>query len=277
MSDKIKAAFATELTKNDPNINLARAALLMAGYLGQTSEVVSYLNRLDAMAQTAQLAVESADTDLEIIKSLNRYLFNELNFYGNSADYYHPNNSFLNKVLDTKTGIPISLSVVYMEVGWRLGLPLWGIGMPGHFIVGYGTSTNPIYIDVFDEGRILSEDDCLNICKIPSANRVDFRAQYLKPAARKDILFRMLLNLKQIYVRRENWESAYNVSDLMLLVRPDEITEIRDRGLMAYRLNRLHDAIFDINRYLFLAPDSIDANWLEQRLEKMDEALIRLN
>ena len=230
------------------------------------------------MARTVQPAVKAAHTDIEIITALNHYLFSEQNFYGNSADYYHPNNSYLNKVLDTKTGIPISLSIIYLEVGWRLGLPLWGIGMPGHFIVGYGPTDQPIYIDVFDQGRILSEDDCLNMCNVSPEKRVNFKTTYLlRPAAKKDILFRMLLNLKQLYVRREDWEFAYKISDLMLLVRPDEITELRDRGLLAYRLNRLHDAIFDINRYLFLAPNSIDSGWLEQRLEIIDETLIRLN
>ena len=200
-----------------------------------------------------------------------------MNFSGNSKDYYHPNNSFLNKVLDSRTGIPITLSVIYLEMGWRLGLPLWGVGIPRHFIVGYGSPGNPIYIDVFNQGRILSEDDCLAISNTPSAERFTFRKKFLKPATKKAILFRMMLNLKQIYINREDWEAAYKVVELMLIIRPNDITGLRDRGLLAYRLDRLHDAIFDIKRYLFLESSSFDASWLEQRLEIMEEKLMRLN
>ncbi len=274
---KIKEAFVVELTQDEAKINLARTALLMSGYLQQTSEVTSYLTLLDEMAQITRPSIMAANTDLEIINVLNRHLFIDMNFSGNSTDYYHPNNSFLNKVIDLRMGIPISLCMIYLEVGWRLDLPVWGIGMPGHFIVGYGSPVNPIYIDVFNQGRILSEDDCLSIANVPSSGRLTFKEEFLKPATKKAILFRILLNVKQIYVDQEDWEAAYKIVDLMVVVRPDEITEIRDRGLLAYRLDRLHDAVFDIKRYLFLASDAVDAGWLEQRLELMEEQLIRLN
>lgn len=274
---EIKQEFAKEVTKNESHLNLAYAALLISKYLTQDTDVAPYLALLNEMAASAQPLVRAVDTDLEIVSQLNHYLFDELKFTGNASNYYHPNNSFLNKVLDSKTGIPISLSVIYLEVGQRLNLPVWGIGMPGHFIVGYGSPTAPIYIDVFNQGRILSEDDCLNICQVPLTNRRSFRQQYLKPVTKRQILFRMLLNLKQIYVGWEDWQTAYRTVNLMLTVRPDEINELRDRGLLAYRLNRLQDAIFDIKRYLFLSPQSVDAAWLEKRVEAMEEKLIRLN
>jgi regulator of sirC expression with transglutaminase-like and TPR domain len=277
MSQKIREAFAKELAKDETQLDLACAALLIAGYVTQTAELKAYLDLLDKIAQGAQSSIRATKTDLGLVEALNRYLFTELNFYGNSADYYHPDNSFLNRVLELKTGIPISLSIVYLEVGWRLGLPLWGIGLPGHFIVGYGLSDDPIYIDVFNQGRILSEDDCLAICHVPPAGYVGFREEFLRPMTKKAILFRMLVNLKQIYVRQENWVTAYKTVDLMVIVRPKEITEIRDRGLLAYRLDKLQEAIFDIKRYLFLASDSIDASWLERRLETMEDRLLRLN
>lgn len=277
MSQKIRDAFAKELAKDETQLDLAAAALLIAGYLTKTAELKAYLTLLDKMAQGVQPSTPMTNTDLGNIKALNRYLFTELNFYGNTANYYHPNNSFLNRVLDLKTGIPISLSVIYLEVGWRLGLPLWGIGLPGHFIVGYGSSDDPIYIDVFNQGRILSEDDCLAICRIPPGGYATFKEEFLRPMTKQAILYRMLLNLKQIYVRQENWATAYKTVDLMVLVRPREISEIRDRGLLAYRLDKLQEAIFDIKRYLFLASDSIDVSWLERRLEVMEERLLRLN
>ena len=277
MFQKIRDNFAKEIAKDESSLNLAYAALLISEYLTQVSDITPYLAVLDEMADSLLPMVRTVEADLDVVNTFNHYMFGEMKFSGNFKDYYHPDNSFLNKVLDLRRGIPISLSVVYLEVGQRLGLPLWGIGMPGHFIVGYGSPTDPVYIDVFDHGRILSEDDCLAICHIPPSDRLSFRTEFLKPATKKAILFRMLLNLKQIYVKQEAWENAHKVVDFIVLVRPDEPTEIRDRGLLAYRLDRLHDALFDLKRYLFLASKRVDSTWLENRVEVIEEKLARLN
>jgi len=274
---KIRDAFTREIAKDESSLNLAYAALLISEYLTQAADITFYLAILDGMADIAQPLVQTAETDLEVIERFNRYMFGEMGFSGNFKNYYLPDNSFLNKVIDSRKGIPIALSVIYLEIGQRLGLPVWGIGMPGHFIVGYGSVTDPIYIDVFDQGRILSEDDCLAICHIPLSDRLNFRNEFLKPATKKTILFRMLLNLKQIYVEQKDWESAHKAVDFMVLIHPQEIIEIRDRGLLAYRLDRLHDALFDLKRYLFLASNGIDATWLENRVEAIEEKLNRLN
>lgn len=277
MLQKVRTAFAQEVAKGETHINLAYAALLISEYLTGAVDISLYLAMLDEIADAAQPSVQAATSNRQTLDTFNRYMFEEKQFAGNAIDYYAPDNSFLNRVLETRVGIPISLSVIYMEVGQRLGLPVWGVGMPGHFIVGYGASSDPTYVDVFDRGHILSEDDCLAICNVSPANRLDFRNQFLKPATKKSILFRMLLNLKQIYVNREAWELAYKTVDFMVLVRPREVTEIRDRGLLAYRLNRLQQAMFDINRYLFLEPDSLESSWLTKRVETIEEQLTRLN
>jgi regulator of sirC expression with transglutaminase-like and TPR domain len=200
-----------------------------------------------------------------------------LNFQGNARDYYNPNNSFLDRVMDLKLGIPISLSVLYLEIGRRLALPLWGIGMPGHFIVGGGSLNRPLYIDVFNQGRLLTEEDCLTLCNITETQRMSFKKQFLRPVTKKEILFRMLLNLKHIYINGENWPAAHTTVDLLLAVQPDQASEFKDRGLLAYRLDRLQEAIFDLKRYLFLTPDSPDKAWLEERLMLMEEKLSQLN
>jgi regulator of sirC expression with transglutaminase-like and TPR domain len=150
--------------------------------------------------------------------------------------------------------------------------------MPGHFIVGCGQPDSPIYIDVFNQGRFLSEDDCLALAHVsPPANRLGFRERFLRPVSKKAILHRMLLNLKHVYVRQEAWAEAYQVVDLILAVRHDLVSEIRDRGLLAYQLHRLQDAVFDLNRYLFLAPNSPDADQLKTQIEAIEVALLRLN
>jgi regulator of sirC expression with transglutaminase-like and TPR domain len=169
------------------------------------------------------------------------------------------------------------LSLVYLEICWRLGLPVWGVNLPKHFVVGYGLPGDSFYIDVFNQGRILTEDDCLALCQTPPSNRLAVEKEFSEPATKKTILFRMLSVLKQIYVAMENWEAAYNTVDLMFIVQPDQITELRDRGLLAYRLNHLHEAISDLERYLFLAPRNSDARWVDRQLEMMEEKLLRLN
>jgi regulator of sirC expression with transglutaminase-like and TPR domain len=278
MSSSPKDVFARELVQDEAHINLAGAALLISEHLNQRSDLAGkYLSLLDNMAEVLRPAVESALTTEEKARALNHYLFEELRFHGNSDNYYDPNNSFLNQVLDQRTGIPISLSVICLEVGWRLELPVEGLGLPGHFIVGYGLPDAPVFIDAFNQGAILSEDDCLTLCRIPFSERLAFRQQFLIPVTKKAILFRILLNLKQIYLRSENWELAYRTIDLMLIVEPYQTEALRDRGIVAYRLNRLRQATFDIQRYLFLNPKAADANWLRQHLEMIEERLRRLN
>jgi regulator of sirC expression with transglutaminase-like and TPR domain len=277
MSHRIKKRFARELAKEDNEINLAYGALLFSQYLTGAFKPARYLHLLDDLAGPVRADVLAAETDMARIQVLNHHLFQHLGFTGNSQDYYHPDNSLLNKVLERWTGIPISLSVIYLEVGWRLELPVWGIGMPRHFIVGYGTPEDPIYIDVFNGGRILSEDDCLALARVPRVHRRSFVRQFLRPVSKRTILFRMLLNLKQIYMANENWPAAYDTIDLLLVVRPDQFNELKDRGLIAYRLGRLQSAIFDLNRYLFLAPNPTDKEWLTKRVKLMEEELLRLN
>ena len=277
MSGQLKEFFSRELAREDDQINLANANLLFSEYLTGPFDSAHYLSLLDELADSIWHSVSASTTASEAVGRLNQYLFEELKFSGNTNNYYEADNSFLNKVLDLRTGIPISLSLLYLELGWRLGLPVWGVGLPGHFIVGCDTPTTPIYIDVFNQGHLLSQDECLDLAQMPTTNRVEFRKQFLKPVSRKAILYRMLLNLKHLYVRAENWQAAYATVDLMLIVAPDQATDVRDRGLIAYRLNRRQEAIFDIQRYLFLAPHIQDASWLKKRLEQMEEELLRLN
>jgi regulator of sirC expression with transglutaminase-like and TPR domain len=273
----MKKYFITEINKAEAQLDLARAALLFSQHLTQAPDLSGYLAGLDIMAEAARPWVEGTQTAMAKIEALNRYFFEELNFQGNARDYYNPNNSFLDRVMDLKLGIPISLSVLYLEIGRRLALPLWGIGMPGHFIVAGGSLNQPLYIDVFNQGQLLTEEDCLTLCNITETQRTSFKKQFLRPATKKEILFRMLLNLKHIYINAENWPAAHTTVDLLLAIQPDQASEFKDRGLLAYRLDRLQEAIFDLKRYLFLTPNSPDKEWLEERLMLMEEKLSQLN
>ncbi|MEM7032698.1 MAG: tetratricopeptide repeat protein [Chloroflexota bacterium] len=277
MSVDAKAAFNQEVEQDDQAIDLFYAGLLIAQHVDQVSDLEPYILELRDLTAAIQPALVDVPTEMGRIEVLHQHLFEKFQFKGNSSDYYHPDNSFLNRVLTQRQGIPISLSVIYLTIGWRLDLPVYGIGIPNHFVVGYGYPDTVAYIDVFNQGKILDEIDLLDLAQLPESDLEPFRQEYLKPTPRKLILHRMLLNLKHIYVQQKNWENAYKVSDLTLLIHPNLPSEVRDRGLIAYRLNRLNDAIYDVRNYLLLAPKAKDAEWLTQHLQTMERKLASWN
>ncbi len=273
----VKQQFVDELAKTSEQASLAKLALLLAQYLTHPFQMSPYLALLDDMAASVAHEIRSAPSDSRRIALLNHCLFTVHNFAGNRQTYYSPENSLLHRVLETGKGIPITLSLIYIEIGRRLNLPVWGIGIPRHFIVGYGSSTSPVYIDAFDYGKILSEADCLELSRVSVAQLPHFREKFLKPVSTRSIVFRMLANLKYIYVSKKDWEAAYKTIDLMLAVHPGQLTELKERGLLANRLGRLHDAVVDLRRFLFLAPNHLDADWVERLADELEAELLRLN
>ncbi len=269
--------FEKEINRAEPDINLARGALLISKAINSRVDVDASLAKLDDMAQAVRVSARDDGSVQQRFDALNAYFFEQEHFSGNRADYYHPQNSFLDQVLVTKTGLPITLSVIYLEIGWRLKLPLAGIGLPGHFLVAFNVEGQPVYLDPFNEGGFLTEDDCMDIAQIPEDDRIPFRRDYLKPVSKRDILARMLLNLQQIYVSHQNWQSAHQVVDLQIAVHPGEAHHLRDRGLIAYRLHNFQNAVFDIQQYLVQNPKAADAEWLYAHLEIWQKKLLRLN
>ena len=277
MFDSLDQSVTTILAKDEGLIDLASTALLIAEYFTHPFDKQSYLNRLDKMAATIRPQITSDQSASDIIDALNFYLFGQVNYAGNADDYYNPDNSFLNRVMDGRKGIPLTLSIIYLEIGWRLRLPLWGIGLPGHFIVGYGAEADPIYIDVFHRGQRLTEDDCFALSNNPVRRREIFKRQFLRPVSKKAMLYRLLLNLKHIYLDQQNWPAALKTINLMMILRPQEIGNLRDRGLIYHRLDRLNAAITDLQRYIFLVPNSPDIDAVREHLGKIETTLLRLN
>jgi len=194
-----------------------------------------------------------------LIIEINRYLFTEEGFRGNEDDYYDPRNSFLNDVLDIKTGIPITLSVLYIEIASRLGLTLLGVGFPGHFIVKYSGMEGEILVDPFNKGRILSIKDCKEILDRIYGGRMQFHSEFLQPVTKKEILSRMLHNLKGIYLNSTNYLKALSIVDMILLIDPEAMDELRDRGLLYYNLECFTQALSDLETYLRHATKAEDA------------------
>lgn len=261
-----------------PDPDLAVAALMIARVEYPKLDAGPYLDQLDAIGREARLRVASArvlpgeapprvDPDRYArVLALNDYLFKELHFVGNEAQYEDPRNSFLNEVLDRRTGIPITLALLYMEVARRVGLSVEGINFPGHFLLRCPARrglpySEDLIIDAFHGGALLSEDACRELLRRHADEGEDgetpvFEASLLRHATKPQILARMLLNLKRVYVRMHSFPQARDVTELLLAVDPSALNELRDRGLLAYHMKDFPAALRDLQRYLQLSAAS---------------------
>lgn len=253
------------LEREDNQTNLGEAALVIARTEYPNLDVSAQLCRLDRMASEVPLGACAAP--LTNIETLNAYLFEKEMFAGNEEEYDDPRNSFLNDVLDRKKGIPITLSLIYMEIARRLGLPVVGVGFPGHFLVKYmvspradvGTSpeeilADEILVDPYHRGAILTRDDCVTLLKSHFGQEAELHPSFLEAAAPKEILARMLNNLKGSYFRRQNFSKVLTMIELALAIDPASARDIRDRGMVYFAMKRYNDALADFKTYLSLSP-----------------------
>ena len=249
----------TEVAKS-PAPDLAPAAFLIARIEYPRLDTSPYLDRLDRMGEEATLRIRALGDDADPayrISAISTYLFKEQGFAGNHAYYDDPRNSFLNNVLDRRTGIPITLALVYMEVSRRAGVPIDGVNFPGHFLLkspprpaGSDGGISHLIVDPFHDGAILSEGDCESLLQQYAGRDAELDPRLLARATKQDILIRMLVNLKQIYVKLRSFPQAHAVTRLLLALNPSAITELRDRGLLAYHLNNYQAALRDLEAYL---------------------------
>lgn len=243
-----------------PGTGLAPAALVIARIEYPHLNPEPYLQQLDRMGDAARRAIERRTREtgdrstLGTIDALNDYMFDQERFDGIDRDHYNdPRNSCLNQVLDRRTGIPISLAVVYMEVARRAGMPLEGVNFPGHFLVRCpDDGGRGVILDPFHRGAMLSEHQCRIMLQKLGAD-VSFSPALLAPATRMQIVVRILLNLKLLYVHMRSFPQARDVTELLLAMTPSALSELRDRGLLAYHLNDVTGALRDLQTYLRLS------------------------
>ena len=259
-------------------VDLAHASLLIASEEYPDLDIQRYLEQLDALAATLRSRLEDL-RPAAVVAGLNRLLFAEEGFHGNQEDYYDPRNSFLNDVLDRRTGIPITLCTVYIEVGRRAGLDLdlEGVGLPGHFIVRVADASAEILVDPFHGGAVLSEEDCQKRLDRIYEGRVKLAPALLAPCERKAILARLLRNLKAIYVKADDYPRALKIVDLLVSLLPADPGEIRDRGLIHAALDCYALAAGDLETYLEREPASPETAALRQKIAEMRHQAARLN
>jgi len=281
MPDSIRERFAQIVAGPEEDLNLAEAALLIAKEEYPQLDVPAYLHRLDLLAEGIRPRLAGDTSPARIVQEINRHLFQEEGFTGsNASEYYDPRNSFLNEVLDRKVGIPITLSVVYMEVGQRLGLPLVGVSFPGHFLVKHRDADGEVVLDPFLGGSSLSQEDLENKLREIYGTPAPAMAQLprlLAATSKKEILVRMLRNLKGIYLQRSDFTKALSAADRILLIIPDFPLEVRDRGIIYQRLECFQAAITDYRRYLQLTPNAEDAGTIRSLIITLQRAAARLN
>lgn len=265
------------MSKPTEAIDLAEAALLIAQEEYPGLDVGAYLGHLDRMADELGKQLRLRDDPQRKIEALNDYLFGDLKFTGNTEAYYDPRNSFLNEVLDRRTGIPITLSTVYLEVGWRLGLPLHGVGFPGHFLVKYSAGKEEIILDPFHRGSILTEEECQTRLDQVYDGRVHFRPGFLAAATKRQILTRILANLKGIYVAAKDYRRALAAVERILLIDSTLAPEIRDRGILRMQLGQAPQAIADLEWYVTTNPQAEDVEEVRKRLRDCRQAQASLN
>ncbi len=264
--------------RDDESIPLAAAALEIARMEYPDLDAAPYLARLDEMAQKVRACMRKNPTARESITLLNHVLFQEEGLRGNREDFYDPRNSFLNDVLDRKLGIPITLSVVYMEVARRVGFSVAGVGMPGHFLLKhYDMVADELFIDAFNRGSILSPDDCQQRLDEVYGGQVDMRADYLQPVTHREILTRMLNNLRQIYLTQQDGHKGLAVLDMLLAIPPGSPDLLRERALLRLNLDQYLGAAQDLGKYLKLAPEAADAQAVRETFDMVRQMVARMN
>lgn len=249
--DTARERFAQAARGSDADIDLARAALWIAAESQPGLDVDRYLKALDELAEAARPLVQARETAGDAARELLRFLCSDRGFTGNRQDYYDPRNSMLNEVIDRRTGIPITLSLVVIEVARRAGLDLRGVSFPGHFLVRTADES-PTLLDPF-EGRTLERADCAQLLRQVQGADAALRAEHLRPARPHEILVRVLTNLKQIYLQRQELELALACCDRILILVPDAPFELRDRGLIYAQLECFQPALADLERFVELA------------------------
>ncbi|NJM97930.1 MAG: tetratricopeptide repeat protein [Phormidesmis sp. RL_2_1] len=261
--------FFQEVQKADGRINLAAAALYIAQEAYWDIDPKHYLGILDDMAADVRSRLPKGRYPLKVIQIINHYLFEELKFSGNERDYYNPDNSCLNCVIDRRLGIPITLSLVYLELAHRLRFPMVGIGMPGHFLIRPVIDEMEIFVDPFHHGEVLFVADCQEQFQRLYGSQDSWRPEFLNGVLPKAFLARILLNLKWVYMKLEAYDDAVAALDKLLILAPRQYQEVRDRGLLHYELKNYDLAKQDLEVYLRSQPKAPDGPKIQQLLDRL--------
>ncbi len=274
-STDFRTLFSKEVKKPEADIRLDRAALYLAGEEYPEIDVHSYLAELDAFASQIALREIAETAPADLARAIAHYLFDQVGLHGNTGEYYSPENSYLNRVLETRTGIPITLSLIFLEVARRLGLRCSGVGLPGHFIVGLDDTGE--YLDPFNAGTMLSAEDCRNLVQNMSGGRLEWTDQVLAPYTKRDVLFRILNNLKSVYMQTKEYTKAVGVIQRMAIISPSMPSLYQEQAWCHAQQYEYRMAIGVLEAYLEEAGEPDDSKQVKDQITGLWASLSRLN
>ena len=275
--EAIRRRFADLVDDPREGFDLVEAALLIARTAFPDLAGSRYHDLLKQWADRFQKRIGAFSSAGDILTALNRIVFEQERFQGDRGNYYDPQNSFLNRVIDRRKGIPITLSLIYTEVGRRSGIPLQGIAMPGHFIAGLFLPSGTLYIDPFNGGEILTEKECLDMMTGRYGARATEATGWNRPAGKKTILKRMLRNLRAIYTHSDNEMQALEMIEWILALDPDARDELKARALLYEAMGNDASALRDFEHYLSLAPPLEDNSMIQKRMSRLRGSKGRLH
>ena len=261
----------------DGQIDLVEAALWVAAPEYPDLAVARETARVHFLAAEAARRVVTHGNPFARLDGLRVFLFEELGFRGNVHDYHDPRNSFLNEVLNRRIGIPLTLSILFMEIADAAGFEVRGVGLPGHFVTRVSFGGRTMFVDPYHGGRVITQEDCRKLVAQTTGRASLFRPEQLEGANRRAMLGRMLLNLKHIYVRQSDYPRALSAVERLLLVWPGDPTEIRDRGILKAHVGNHGSAIADLETYLSLSPSAPDVNAVRGRIVLLRRQMSAMN
>ena len=255
----------------NPNYNLVEKCLKLSQILEYPELNISeYIKKLNEIGISLNLSISNIDNPTYRISMLNEHLFKHYGFRGEHDDYYNPKNNFLNEVLDKKSGIPITLSIIYSEVATKIGLDLRIVGFPTHVVVKYGEE---MIIDPFNEGRLLTIDDLRGILYQKYGEQVEFSPKFLNEIGPDKILIRMTRNLKNSYVQSFAYDKAMRCINMILVLDPNSPDEIRDKGILEERLLNHEQSLMHLNQYLEINPNGEDVDFVLDLIKSIKEKI----
>jgi regulator of sirC expression with transglutaminase-like and TPR domain len=276
-SEGIRADFERLVKRPDAAFDLARAALLIAAEADPNVDVDGEIHTLDSWAAQLRAQLDPSWNNLQKLARLRNFVYEELRFRGDHRDYYSPSNSLLHRVMGRRLGIPLTLSIIFMELGWRVGMPFEGVGFPGHFLVRLTGEPLDLLLDPYERGTSVHEEDCRQMLRDLSDGKLELSDQHLASISKRDMIARLLMNLKGAYLRLHDDEQALAAVDRLLLIRPDDVDEVRDRGLLLYRLQRYVPALQALLRYLEARPEAADREAMETHARNLRTLIASLN
>ena len=265
------------LAGRSDEVNLDRAALELATIEYPELDIGAFLNLLDSYAVELASRLEDGCMGFQFVAEANRYLFTELGFTGNARNYYDPGNSCLNEVLTSRTGIPITLSIIYMEIARRLAKPVYGVGLPGHFVVQYDDGEFISFIDPFHGGSLLTAAECFDLARRSSGEKIPDDPSFLERVGKRHIIQRMINNLRSVYFYRRAYAKALKILDLLIEANPSAADEYKQRSVVHLEMKSYTAARGDLERYLMLAPNAPDREQMEKQLRSLRQYIARLN